>query len=199
MTLGSLKVRLLLVSALTILMSLVLAMGALDYIFRHHVEYRAYEEMENHLWQLVDAIEFDAEDKVVVSRQLADPRFDRPLSGLYWQVSEAGKPVASSQSLWDQSIAAPIEASSSPAKWLRLTGPEAAPVASIVRTVSISSDKTKHSLQLLVAINRAEIEMAAASFDRDIALSLGLIGLILAAGRVRPGAAGPQSPEGAGG
>ncbi len=182
MTIGSLKIRLLLVSALTIFVSLLLAMLALNVIFRQHVETRVYDELENHLWQLVDAIEFDDKDKMSVSRSLADSRFDRPLSGLYWQISEAGKAVATSSSLWDQTLPAPAVADSTPAKWLTLIGPESVPLVTIARTIKIKSASAPHELQLLVAVNRSEVDKAVADFSRDLLMSLGVIAALLGVG-----------------
>ena len=44
---------------------------------------------------------------VVVTARLADPRFDLPLSGLYWQISEGERVVDTSRSLWDQTLEPP--------------------------------------------------------------------------------------------
>ena len=60
--------------------------------------------------QLIAAIEVDDEDSINLSFQLNDPRFQKPLSGLYWQIdkidSDGDLHVAEirSRSLWDQVI-----------------------------------------------------------------------------------------------
>jgi signal transduction histidine kinase len=181
-TAGSLKLRLLLVSALTIAASLLLAQLALDSIFRQHVESRMRSELENHLWQLVDAISFDDTDILKIVKPLADPRFDRPLSGLYWQIAVAAKPVANSQSLWDQTLAAPEASAAAPAAWLTLPGPEDTTLAAMARTISMQGPKKTHALQILIAIDRKEIDTAIRDFDRELGLSLGVIALLLGAG-----------------
>jgi signal transduction histidine kinase len=181
-TAGSLKLRLLLVSALTIAISLLLAQLALDTIFRQHVEARVRSELENHLWQLVDAISFDDDDTLKVVKPLADPRFDRPLSGLYWQIAIAGKPASNSQSLWDQTLTAPQASAAEPAAWLTLPGPEETTLAAMARTISIQGPKENHALQVLIAVDRKEIDTAIRDFDRELAVSLGVIALLLGAG-----------------
>lgn len=182
MTRGSLKLRLLLVSALTISLSLLLALLALDAIFRQHVETRVRNELENHLWQLIDAVSFDANDDLKIVKPLADPRFERPLSGLYWQISALGKPVANSQSLWDQNVAAPQTTAAAPTAWLTLAGPEDTTLAAMVRTIKIQGAKSTHALQMLIAVDRKEIDVAVRDFDRELALSLGVIAILLGAG-----------------
>ncbi len=182
MTAGSLKLRLLLVSALTIAVSLLLAQLALDTIFRQHVEQRVRSELENHLWQLVDAISFDDNDTLKIVKPLADPRFDRPLSGLYWQIAVAGKPVANSQSLWDQTLTAPQASAAMPAAWFTLPGPEDTTLAAMARTISMQGPKETHALQVLIAVDRKEIDTAIRDFDRELALSLVVIALLLGAG-----------------
>jgi signal transduction histidine kinase len=181
-TAGSLRLRLLLASALTIILSLLLAQLALAAIFQQHVETRVRTELENHLWQLVDAISFDETDALKIVKPLADPRFDRPLSGLYWQISIAGKPVANSQSLWDQTLTAPQAAASAPIAWLTLPGPEDSTLAAMARTISMQGTSQSHVLQVLIAVNRKEIESAVGDFNRSLALSLGVIAVLLVAG-----------------
>ncbi len=167
---------------LTICLSLLLALFALDAIFRQHVETRVRNELENHLWQLIDAVSFDDNDAVKIVKPLADPRFDRPLSGLYWQIAVAGKPVANSQSLWDQTLIAPEAAAAAPAAWLTLPGPEDTSLATLARTISMQSAKSTHALQVLIAVDRKEIDAAVRDFDRELAMSLGVIAALLGAG-----------------
>jgi len=181
-TAGSLKLRLLLVSLLTIGLSLLFTLLALDTIFRRHVESRVRSELENHLWQLVDAVSFDDLGTLKIVKPLADPRFDRPLSGLYWQISIAGKTFANSQSLWDQTLAAPEAEVAAPAAWLTLPGPEESSLVAIVRTISMKGAKQNHALQVLIAVDRKEIDAAVRDFDRDLALSLGVIAMLLGSG-----------------
>jgi signal transduction histidine kinase len=181
-TKGSLKLRLLLVSGLTIAFALLLALFALDAIFRQHVEARVRSEMENHLWQLIDAVSFEDADTLKIVKPLADPRFERPLSGLYWQISIAGKPVANSQSLWDQNLSVPEADPAAPATWLTIPGPEDSRLAAMARTIKMQGLNTTHALQVLIAIDRREIEGAVRDFDRELMMSLGVIAILLGAG-----------------
>jgi signal transduction histidine kinase len=40
----------------------------------------------------------------VMARPVSEPRFDRPLSGVYWQIETPGGRIATSRSLWDQTL-----------------------------------------------------------------------------------------------
>ncbi len=40
----------------------------------------------------------------VMARPVSEPRFDRPLSGVYWQIEAPGGRIATSRSLWDQTL-----------------------------------------------------------------------------------------------
>ena len=108
---GSLRLRLLLGAAVWIFLALVMAGLVLAELFARHVQDRFAVELGHHLDQLASSLRIDAEGKPELVRPLPDPRFSRPLSGLYWQVSANGRVVLRSRSLWDQTLAPPADAS----------------------------------------------------------------------------------------
>ena len=56
-------------------------------LFREHVQRRVEAELETHLDQLTAMLGTAAPDgRLRLVGELSDPRFRRPLSGLYWQV-----------------------------------------------------------------------------------------------------------------
>ena len=56
-------------------------------LFREHVQHRVEAELETHLDQLTAMLGTAAPDgQLRLVGELSDPRFRRPLSGLYWQV-----------------------------------------------------------------------------------------------------------------
>jgi hypothetical protein len=89
----SLRLRLLLAAAISIAVALGIAGLGLVLLFERYVERRVEEELKSHLLQLAAAIKV-SDGRIVVSRELADPRFSRPLSGLYWQIDADGTHVA---------------------------------------------------------------------------------------------------------
>lgn len=88
MTFGSLRLRLLLAGAASTLVALALAAYGLTILFERHVERRLAAELVVHLNQITAQLEPSSKDKgeITLAGQPADPRFEVPLSGLYWQI-----------------------------------------------------------------------------------------------------------------
>jgi hypothetical protein len=101
---GALRLRLLLGAAVWIAIALLIAGLILSRLFAIHVHDRFASELGHHLDQLAAGLEIDAAGNPMVVDALSDPRFERPLSGLYWQVAAEGRIVLRSRSVWDQSL-----------------------------------------------------------------------------------------------
>ena len=88
MTRGSLRLRLLLAGAISILLALALSATGLTVLFYRHVERRVDTELGVFLDQIVSGLAQNKETGALeLTRTPSDPRFEVPLSGLYWQVS----------------------------------------------------------------------------------------------------------------
>ena len=108
---GSLRLRLLAAGAASILIALALAGLGLTLLFERHVERRIIVELELDLRQLIGHLGRGENGALLLlERPLADPRFDVPLSGLYWQITEEPGPVVlRSRSLWDGTLDLPTD------------------------------------------------------------------------------------------
>lgn len=179
----SLRTRLLLGAALSILIALALAGLSLGKIFAHHVESRIESELDNHLRQIAALVELDAEGAITVSGALADPRFELPFSGLYWQVQENEKVMAASPSLGDERLdlsKAKPSAGSVPI-CIDVPGPRGREIALVVRDVTVNFHGEDHKLRLAAAIDHSEIDNAVSAFRTDLAISLGVLAACLIA------------------
>ena len=113
---GSLRLRLLLGTLVWIAASIIVAGWTLSELFQQHVAQQFYAELNTHLDQLTAHIQVDPSGKLSLSVAQSDPRFRKPLSGLYWQIDElettARQPlgVLRSRSLWDEVLTLPLEA-----------------------------------------------------------------------------------------
>jgi hypothetical protein len=85
---GSLRLRLLLAGAISILLALALSAAGLVLLFERHVDRRIDQELSVHLDQLIAGLERPGGDALDVARPPGDPRFALPLSGLYWRVEQ---------------------------------------------------------------------------------------------------------------
>ena len=81
MSFGSLRVRLLLAAAISILFALALAAAGLAWLFERHVERWLDAELEVQLNQLVGGIQREPSQEIRVVKPPSNPRFEQPLSG----------------------------------------------------------------------------------------------------------------------
>lgn len=181
---GSLRVRLLLGTLVWILVTILVAGMGLVGLFRLHIANSFHAELTTHLDQLTARLELDAKGQPLLSIPLSDPRFDRPLSGLYWQLDRmagaAQEPelgLLRSRSLWDQSLKAP-EDNLEPGRihLHRIQGPDARPLGMVERNLSLEHQR----LRLLVAADEALMAEPVARFQGELWLALGILGLGLA-------------------
>lgn len=108
MTRGSLRFRLLIAAAVSAAAALLIAGISLLFLFEHHVERRVGEELETYLKQIIAGVELTSEGRIAFDKELADPRFNQPLSGLYWQIQDEEYPRRlRSRSLWDDVVDLP--------------------------------------------------------------------------------------------
>lgn len=172
MSQGSLRLRLLLAAAVSILVALLLAGLALTRIFESQVKSRLEQELGNHLLQLVSALEIRPEGTVSLVRKLADPRFEQPFSGLYWEVRpQDGGDVMSSPSLWDAELGK-VEGDT-------VTGPEGESLIAAHRTITLPAGGGDVRFELVVATHETELTGPVDSFRKSMLYYLGLIGLAL--------------------
>jgi len=52
----------------------------------------------------VAGTEIGDDGQPVMARPVSEPRFDLPFSGVYWQIEAPGGRIATSRSLWDQTL-----------------------------------------------------------------------------------------------
>ena len=106
----SLSQRLLVGALLWVLCSLVATGLLLTQLFKQHIEEQLYKELNVHMLQLISQMEQEAEAPLEVRTHLSDPRFEQPLSGLYWQIqgSQDSTLALYSRSLWDERLNLPV-------------------------------------------------------------------------------------------
>lgn len=181
--------RLRLVAGAVVCLSLALgAVGvALSMLFAEHTYQALAGQLKSEADALTASLEWTPPGRLAIRRQLADPRFDSPYSGRYWQARPDGAEPLVSRSLWD-ALLEPGAASGSRAaggsapdgdRILDLSGPDKVPLIVYHRTVTLADRATPVSL--LVTTPRADWEVATARFDRLLAGALGVTGLALLA------------------
>ena len=193
MTGRSLRARLAVAGVLSITLALLVAALSLVALFERHVERRIGAELTSQLNQLAAAVRVTADGGLAVAPRPADPRFEAPLSGLYWQIddipaAQAGLGALRSRSLWDTELLLPPDRLTPGSVHAHvLPGPGGRPLLVRERSIRLvpatraSDDTTGRSLRLAVAQDRAELIAARDAFAGDMVPYLGVIALLLLA------------------
>ncbi len=185
---ASIRQRLLVGTLVAVSLSLLIAGFVLSRFFHEHATRQFEQSLTVQLDQLTSALQFVGQDEASIALPTgAEPRWERPYSGLYWQldrVKGANPPetVARSRSLWDTKL----EWSDSTLKdgmvhSHTIVGPNGIALYLIERTVR-SADSPNAAWRLVVAADMAPIVQAGAEFNRILVyLLLTLLVLLLLA------------------
>ncbi len=182
MRFGSLRLRLVAGGIVAILVALSIAGFGLILLFQRHVTRTLTDDLEVHLKQVIAGIDVGPDGALTIARPPADPRFADPLSGLYWQVSGSGGQLLRSRSLWDMTLKLPADEISHGDMHLHeVPGPAGSRLLVAERSIVLSSGSAKTSARIAVATDLGRVTAATTAFGKDLAIALGVLGLVLAA------------------
>lgn len=182
----SLRVRLLAATLVAAALALLLAGLLLAGLFRDHVRTQFAQSLTAQLDQVTARLEFDAQGRPQLDAQtLSDPRWSRPLSGLYWQVDRADRDavrgVLRSRSLWDQVLQAPPDALGRGEVHVHeVPGPQGTVLLLLERTV-VPDGAAAGAWRVMVAADLHATQAASDRFTRVLAASLAILLLLLGA------------------
>lgn len=184
---GSLRLRLLGATLATLAVALLGAHWWLAALFRDHVLQQFDASLSQQLDQLTARLEFDAQGRPVIGpRGMSDPRWEKPYSGLYWQVQRlpvpSGQRTAAlrSRSLWDAQLSLPDDALADGTIHRHdITGPRHEPLRAVERSLQ-APEPAASRWRLMVAGDLREALTAVDHFNGVLAASLGGLGLLLA-------------------
>ena len=183
MNAGSLRIRLLMGASAFLVCAMAIASIALSLLFERHVKDWIDAELTNQIDQLIAGIDRDQSGALAVQTKPADPRFDRPLSGHYWQAEfEASGKLERSPSLWDATIATGEPAAvASIARHHRVSGPAGKNLYVLEKRVELPARLGKERIGVIAAIDEAEVQRAVANFRTSLTPFLLVLGALLAA------------------
>jgi signal transduction histidine kinase len=177
----SLHLRLFAAGAASEIAALALAALGLSLLFNAHVERRAVADLSLQLDQVLAGLALDLQGRLILPEPPGDPRFKRPLGGLYWQVTGPETTIRS-RSLWDDTLPLPQNDPVDGVVHLhRLPGPAGGSVLAVVRHVRLPARLGSKTVLLAVAMNRAQLVAEGRSFVTDMTPYLALLALFLIA------------------
>lgn len=180
MKLGSLRLRLVAGGIIAILMALTIAGAGLILLFERHLTRTMADDLDVQLKQLLAGVDIDQAGNLVVTRAPTDSRFADPLSGLYWQVADDRGQVLRSRSLWDTILRLPAdEPSPGEVHHHEALGPANAHVLIAERKVLFTIGDRRVPVRVAIATDLTRVSAAASGFAKDLAVALGLLGLVL--------------------
>ncbi|MBL8545519.1 MAG: HAMP domain-containing histidine kinase [Hyphomonadaceae bacterium] len=174
----SLRLRLLLGAGIAIFAALAIAWVAMGYLFERHAQRQLEAELSARGAGLIPTITADAAGAIAIDPLPADPRYETPASGLYWQVRGPAN-LLRSRSLWDETLNAPGAASGAEWRGGQINGPFGQRLVFAERQVQL--DVASAPLTILVAADASAITTARNAFTRDLMAFLGLLWIALAA------------------
>jgi signal transduction histidine kinase len=181
MRLNSLALRLFFsATAWTVLILLIVGF-VLSWLYRSAVERAFDRRLELYLRALVSDVATPELNADHFPQSLAEPLFDLPLSGWYWQVTRLDTPmqeVRSSRSLWDNTLPRLSDpgAASEPGE-LRAgyaEGPEGQPLRMLERSIDLGGEGR---YVIAVAGDAGEIAEETSSFDNALLVTFGIMGV----------------------
>jgi signal transduction histidine kinase len=172
----SLNARLLAGAALWIAVALICAGVTLDAMFRSHVTAALEARLAADLNQIVAALELDAGGAPALTRRPAEPLFEKPYSGRYFQVSTPAGPPLRSRSLWDAALDLPAdELPDGAVHTHRIAGPAHQRLLALERNVRLPDGPA--SLRVAAAADLDELAPPLRRFRRTLAGALGVLGI----------------------
>ncbi|MEH6474435.1 MAG: HAMP domain-containing sensor histidine kinase, partial [Sneathiella sp.] len=181
MNLPSLKIRLLFIQAIMIILALGVTGWGIVHLFERQVERRIDAELSTYLNQLAAGITFSDAGAPVVASSLADPRFEKIYSGLYWQIlNETNQISARSRSLWDVALTLPTDNPTvGKIDVHTIKGPKKSTVLIHERRLIYKSPLGEQTVRLVVALDMVDFNIMSSKFTVEIVISLLVLAIFL--------------------
>ena len=181
---NSLRVRFLLISALSVALALTAAGFIMIRLFEKNLERRVETELTNYVNQIAAELVFDQEGQLLPPKSLLDRRFELAYSGLYWQIDDLSKErQLRSRSLWDFALPLPDNPhGAGEVHRYFLDGPEESTVIVEERELVVATPHGVRSIRISAAMNYETITSARSQFTLDVIPYLFVLGIFLLLG-----------------
>lgn len=158
-----------------VVVSLLAAGVALQYLFNINIERSTREDMDAALKRLA-AVIVPSSAKPFLSSPLPDPRYSTPFGGRYWQIEalDTGQ-IARSRSLWDFVVSAPAADDTI----YHQAGPDGRHLILLTRRLEITTDAGARPYRVTIGQDHGPIHEAGQRFARDATQVLIVLGILI--------------------
>jgi signal transduction histidine kinase len=177
---GSLRLRLLLWGAGSIALALLIVGIVILMSFNAAIEAERRDDLEASLDRLTAALDPDAVE-LAGPAPLTDPRYDTPLSGLYWQITDRDTgDIVRSRSLWDRELPlASAESAGARGELSEVEGPDHQRLVVLTRAVTVEGSKGERHFNVAVAEERRQDGDPISNFGLNLVIALVALGIVL--------------------
>lgn len=176
---GSLRFRLAAGALVAIVVALAIVWLVLSHLFTDYLAEQYSYEMTG----VMDALAADLtveDDGLVLRGGPVDTRFDLPLGGRYWQISQGdGAPPLRSRSLWDEEITAQALSKDLYCGFRETDGPDGLPLLISEKKMSLGEGAARRDFTVYAGFSKAEMEGVLEGYHRPLRLMLLSIGGVL--------------------
>jgi signal transduction histidine kinase len=174
----SLRLRFLFASVLWVSVATAIAGVVISSLYRTHTTEQYRHDLTGHLKELAMLTTVGPDGRPALQRPMSDPRFREIGSGYYWQIQEGEVATAKSATLGKAMLAGAF-ATGPRARSGWNAGPDGQALElGVMQTTQGSPVPLRYS----IAIDRRLIDDAIARFNRDLAISLSIFGLLMIGG-----------------
>ncbi|WP_262297416.1 sensor histidine kinase [Microvirga sesbaniae] len=167
MTRNSIRLRLLFVAVMSIVATIAVAGASLVFFFERQVLRYVEQDLNIHWTELATA--FGAGGEGQIGEKLTDPRYHQPYGGAYWQVSEGGRAIVRSRSLWDKELPTNGHRESGEQdRAFEVEGPDGSELYIIEREVATDGPQGPRRVSLAVALDHDQIVELRQAFGWDV-------------------------------
>ncbi|MBS7810611.1 sensor histidine kinase [Roseococcus pinisoli] len=157
-----------------------LGLGMIAWFVVRTDEQQIQSTADARLASLLDAVvastSFEPSSGPILTRPLADPEFERPLSGHYWQLTGPGGVQATSRSLWDSRLGPPLPTAAEGVRARNMQGPRGEELRVLERDVQIDSRFGRVPIAVQVAFARQSTDDEIAELRGNVILAFALLG-----------------------
>lgn len=175
----SLRSRFLAVSFVAIVLALLVAGLAIQHEFRALVWRHEASELNHEIDKIAGGLKRSPTGVWSIAEHPANPLYDTPYGGAYWQVTHRGAVVLRSRSLWDEALPNPPCAAGEGDGGHRIAGPNGSSLFVVAKDVTVRTGGGDKALCIAAAVDTATYEAAVARFQRQLFIYLGVLAALL--------------------